>query len=55
MCVERERLVFNDVFHPLTDSTQLHGEESAGIKQQQESVLVVFCVRGWDCELFMGS
>lgn len=52
--VKRKLLVFNDVFQPLTDSIQQHrlehwNEPAAGERP------VVFCVSGWDCELFMGS
>lgn len=45
--VKRRLLVFNDVFQPLTDSTQQHRVESIEMKQQQECVLLSFvCVDG---------
>lgn len=52
--VKRKLLVFNDVFQPLTDSTQQHRAlKRSGSRRGQRPV--VFCVSGWGCGLFMGS
>lgn len=42
MRIKRKLLVVNDVFQPLTDSTQPHGRERIEVRRQQESVLLSF-------------